>query len=176
LDLVDVLVRFGTTGRVGLLQRGADLRDLVAGYGMPWDIGRIGKRRRWPHLYSYGDAEFVVCICRIVTSISVQTWRGSVELPGDEGGGLQRAPACVTYRQMIDALERVGCAWEALPPIQGQCGLRTVPEKIEFVFTLDEGSEPVLHGAHSWAYSHECIDPGTAAREFPDGFPREGSA
>ncbi len=61
---------------------GASLSDIAAILGPPWDIGRVSKRRRWPHLFSYGgDAELCVCRCRRVTMISVQTWRKTVELP-----------------------------------------------------------------------------------------------
>jgi hypothetical protein len=71
MDVLDVVSEFGSTGRVESLHLGADLLALVAVYGIPWDIGRIDKRQRWPYLYSYGDVEFVVCRCRIIASITV---------------------------------------------------------------------------------------------------------
>jgi hypothetical protein len=176
VDVLDVLVRFGSVGGIGLLRRGAALRDLVAVHGMPWDIGRIDQRHRWPHLYSYGDVEFVVCRCRIVTSVSVPTWRGTVELPWAETGGFQSVPVHVTYRRLVDGLAAAGCRWEPLQPVVGQSGLRTLPERIEFVFVTDEGPEPLLHGAHSWSLAHDCIDPAEAAARFPDDFPAERPA
>ncbi|MQY05010.1 hypothetical protein [Actinomadura macrotermitis] len=167
--MLDFLVRFALTGSAGLLRLGAPLRDLVAEYGGPWDIGRVGKHDRWPHLYSYGDVEFTVCRCRMVTHISVPTWRETVELPP----GLGTVPATVTYRQLTEALSAAGCAWEPLPPIPGQCGIRAMPERIEFVFVTEEEPEPLLHGAHSWFLPHDCIDTATAAARFPDDLPPE---
>ncbi|MCO5994977.1 hypothetical protein [Actinoallomurus rhizosphaericola] len=101
MDVLDVLVEFGSTGRVGSLHLGAGLHELAAVYGMPWDIGRIDERHGWPCLYSYGDVEFVMCRCRIVASITVQTWRGTLELPG-EGADTSAVtlPALVTYSQL----------------------------------------------------------------------------
>ncbi|WP_346119697.1 hypothetical protein [Micromonospora coerulea] len=97
MEALDVLAAFGSTGRVGLLHPGARLREVVAAYGMPWDIGRIDKRHRWSHLYSYGDVEFVVCRCRIITSVTVQTWRGTVELPSQaQSGEVIALPARLT--------------------------------------------------------------------------------
>ncbi|GAA4621245.1 hypothetical protein GCM10023196_008380 [Actinoallomurus vinaceus] len=174
MDVLEILAEFGATGRVGLLSTGADLRELVAVYGMPWDVGRVDKSRRWPHLYAYGDVEFVVCRCRIVASITVPTWRGSLELPTGDGRAVV-LPAEVTYAQVVDALAAVGCAWEPLPPIPGQCGLRTCSreERIDFTFTTDDGPEPVLHGAGTWYHAHGCIPVEVAAARFPDDFPAE---
>ncbi|MGC5020645.1 hypothetical protein [Micromonospora sp. DT47] len=174
MQAFEVLTEFGSTGRVGPLHRGAALRELVAVYGMPWDIGRIDKSDRWPHLYSYGDIEFVVCRCRLVASISVQTWRRTLELPDPLGPGrFVTLPARVTYRQLLDALAAVHCQWEPLRPIEGQCGLRTLPQRIEFTFVSDDGPEPLLDNAGSWWHAHDCISLSAAAAAFPEDFPPE---
>jgi hypothetical protein len=176
MDVLDVLVEFGSTGRVGSLHLGADLQELVAVYGMPWGVGRIGKHHRWPHLYSYGDVEFVVCRCRIVASITVPTWRGALELPRAKAAtSAVTLPAQVSYSQVADALTAAHCPWEPLQPIPGQRGLRTQPkrQRIDFTFTTDAGPEPLLHGAGTWYYAHECISAATATARFPDNFPAE---
>jgi hypothetical protein len=176
MDVLDVLAEFGSTGRVGSLHLGADLQELVAVYGMPWDIGRIHKQHRWPHLYSYGDVEFVVCRCRIVASITVPTWRGTLDLPRMKTAtGAVTLPAQVTYSQVVDALTSAHCEWEPLQPTPGQQGLRTQPQgqRIDFTFTTDAGPESLLHAAGTWYYAHECISATTAATRFPDNSPAE---
>jgi hypothetical protein len=172
VHVLDALAEFGLTGRVGLLHRGASLRDLASAYGPPWDIGRIRSRNRWPHLYSYGDVELVMCRCRLVASISVPTWRDTVQLPPPGPGAPRTVPARVTYAQVVDALAAVGCPWEPLPELEGQCGLRTEPERIDFTFVID-GPQPVLYGAASSSYAHECLPPAEVAARFPDDFPEE---
>ena len=97
MEALDVLAAFGATGRVGLLHPRARLREVVTAYGMPWDIGRIDKRRRWPHLYSYGDVEFVT----------------------------------------------------------------------------DDGPDPVLHVASTWAHEHDCMPAAAVDAAFADDFPPE---
>jgi hypothetical protein len=172
MHVLDTLTEFGTTGRLGLMHRGASMRDLAAAYGPPWDIGRIRSTRRWPHLYSYGDVEFVACRCRIVTSISVPTWRGTVRLPDPGTGGAGPIPSRVTYDQMAAALTAAGCRFEPLPALAGQVGLRTEPERIEFIFVTD-GPEHLLDRAATWSYPHQCLSPAEVAASFPDGFPAE---
>lgn len=174
MHVLDVLAEFGSTGRVGSLHLGAGLQELVAVYGMPWDIGRIGKHHRWPHLYSYGDVQFVVCRCRIVASITVPTWRGTLELPRIKtADSAVTLPAEVTYSQVASALTAAHCPWEPLPPTPRQRGLRTQPQRqrIDFTFTADADSGPFLHCAATWYYAHECISAATAAARFTDDFP-----
>jgi hypothetical protein len=174
VEALDVLAGFGSTERVGLLHPGAQLRHVAAVYGIPWDIGRIDKHRRWPHLYSYGDVEFVVCRCRIVTSVIVQTWRGTVELPQDvHPGATIVLPARLTFDQVVDALGTASCSWEPLKPIEGQCGVRTLPLRVDFTFVTDDGPEPVLHGAGTWSLDHDCITVAAAEAAFADDFPPE---
>jgi len=174
VEALDVLAAFGSTGRVGLLHPGARLREVVAAYGMPWDIGRIDKRHRWPHLYSYGDVEFVVCRCRIITSVTVQTWRGTVEVPSHaQAGEVIGLPARLTFAQVADALAAADCLWERLKPIEGQCGLRTLPQRVDFTFVTDEGPDPVLHVAGTWTHEHVCMPVAAVSAAFADDFPPE---
>ncbi|NES29701.1 hypothetical protein GCE86_25665 [Micromonospora terminaliae] len=174
VQALEVLTEFGSTGRVGLLHRGAPLRELVAVHGVPWAIGRVDRSRRWPHLYAYGDVEIVVCRCRLIASISVQTWRRTLELPDPlRPGQVVTLPARVTHRQLLDALAAAHCQWEPLQPIEGQCGIRTLPQRVEFTFVTDLGPEPLLDGAGSWWHAHDCISPSAAAAAFPDDFPPE---
>ncbi|MFG3418189.1 hypothetical protein [Micromonospora sp. NPDC048063] len=174
MEALDVLAEFGATGRVGLLHPGAGLRGVAAAYGMPWDIGRIDKRSRWPHLYSYGDVEFVVCRCRIITSVMVQTWRRTVELPSEaRSGEVIALPSRLTFVQVTDALAAANCHWEPLKPIEGQCGLRTLPQRVDFTFVTDDGPDPVLHGASTWAHEHACMPSAAADAAFADDFPPE---
>lgn len=174
MEVLDILAAFGATGRVGLLHPGARLREAVAAYGMPWDIGRINRGHRWPHLYSYGDVEFVVCRCRIITSVMVQSWRGTIELPSQAQSGKVIALATrLTFAQVIDALDTAKCHWERLKPIGGQCGLCTLPQRVDFTFVTDDGPEPVLHSAGTWAHDHDCMPAAAADAAFADDFPPE---
>ncbi|MEV6374787.1 hypothetical protein [Micromonospora musae] len=174
MEALDVLAAFGATRRVGLLHPGARLREVVAAYGMPWDIGRIDKRHRWPHLYSYGDVEFVVCRCRIITSVTVQTWRGTIELPGPaQSGEVIALPVRLTFAQVADALAAADCQRERLKPTDGQCGLRTLPERVDFTFVTDDGPDPVLHLAGTWAHEHDCVAASAVDAAFADDFPPE---
>ncbi|WP_410819021.1 hypothetical protein [Micromonospora sp. 050-3] len=174
MEALDVLAAFGSTGRVGLLHPGARLRTVVGDYGMPWDIGRINLRHRWPHLYSYGDVELVVCRCRIITSVTVQTWRRTVELPSHaQSDKAIVLPARLTFTQVTGALAALGCQWELLKPIEGQSALRTLPQRVEFTFETDDGPDPVLHVAGTWAHDHECMPPEVVDAAFADDFPPE---
>jgi len=174
VDALSVLAAFGSTGRAGMLFPGARLREVAAAYGMPWDIGRIHRRRRWPHLYSYGDVEFVVCRCRIITAVAVQTWRETMTWPPPTKPGQNiTLPARPTFAQMVEALAAVDCQWERLEPSAGQCTLRTLPQQVDFTFATDEGTEPVLHAASTWSQNHDCIPATDVAKAYPDDFPAE---
>ncbi|MFC0030297.1 hypothetical protein ACFFMM_12285 [Micromonospora chaiyaphumensis] len=174
MEALDVLAAFGSTGRLGLLHPGVRLREVVAAYGMPWDIGRIHKRHRWPHLYSYGDVEFVACRCRIITSVTVQTWRGTVELPNQaQPGEVIALPARLTFAQVADALADADCQWERLEPIAGQRGLRTLQQRVDFTFITSDGPDPVLHAVGTSAHDHDCMPPAAADAAFADDFPAE---
>ncbi|MFJ1707639.1 hypothetical protein [Kitasatospora sp. NPDC088346] len=52
MTAVRTLAAFGSTAAIGPLRCGATLDDIAAALGPPWDIGRLSKRRRRPHLFS----------------------------------------------------------------------------------------------------------------------------
>jgi hypothetical protein len=84
--------------------------------------------------------------------------------------------AQLTFAQVVDALAALDCRWEPLGPIEGQRGLRTLPHRVEFTFVTDEGPEPVLHQAGTWAYEHDCIPATATAAAFAEDFPPEQGA
>lgn len=164
-----VLAEFGSTGRIGLLWCGASLTDIAATLGPPWDIGRVGKRTRWPHLFSYGDVELCVCRCRLVTMINVQAWRDLVELPDARTNTIAPFPGRMTYRQITTALDEAGCRWQ--PDLQqppGQTCLRTEPRGVSFTFRTDGGAEPLLEVVGVWISAHDC--PPVPLEHQDDGF------
>lgn len=90
MEILEVLTSMAKTGRLGPVFSGADWGDVTAALGEPWEIGTMGRNRKWPRLFAYGDLELSVCRCRKVSLICVQTWRDVVELPRQWSKG--RAP------------------------------------------------------------------------------------
>lgn len=139
------------------------MNDIVKTLGRPWDLGRISKRKRWPHLFSYGHVELCVCRCRTVTGISVQARHDSIELP-TRG----TFPARLTYGQITEALNEAGCRWQSEPKdAPGSLELRTQPAGVSFVFRTAESSTPLLEQAGVWINAHDCVPP-------PPGLPDDG--
>ncbi|MGP3921421.1 hypothetical protein [Nonomuraea sp. 10N515B] len=168
MTALDVLTGFGSTGRIGPLWCGASLTDISALLGPPWDIGRVSKRTRWPHLFSYGHVELGVCRCRTVTMLSVQTRHATVELPDAETSAITSFPARLTYQQLTAALETAGCHWQPVPGRSpGSAELRTHPAGVAFTFRTDDGPEPLLENAGAWLDTHDC-------RPLPPGHPDDG--
>ncbi|WP_432103226.1 hypothetical protein [Streptomyces sp. bgisy091] len=155
------LAGFGSTAAIGTLTCGAALDDVVAAFGPPWDIGRVGRRRQWPRLLSYGDAEFCVCRCRRVTLISVQTWRDVIELPVPGTRGLAVSAGLLTGADVMAGLGEAGCRLMPVtagqPP--GQSALRAEPTGVTFTFRSQDGSEPLLVNVGHWTVGHECVPP-----------------
>ncbi|WP_189776253.1 hypothetical protein OG288_14360 [Streptomyces tauricus] len=164
------LATFGSTGAVGPLRCHASLTDVAAKLGPPWGIGRVSKRRRWPHLFSYGDADLCVCRCRLITSICVQTWRDTIGLPHPRSGAINSHPAHLTHRQTTSALEAAGCRWQpvTLGQPSGQTALRTEPTGVTFTFRTEGTPEPLLESAGIWTGTHRCVPPAPDAPD--DGF------
>ncbi|MFH8469614.1 hypothetical protein [Streptomyces sp. NPDC017991] len=171
------LAVFGSTGAVGPLRCHASLTDIAAKLGAPWDIGRVSGRRRWPHLFSYGDVELCVCRCRLITSIRVRTWRDTIGLPHPRSGGVDSHPGPLTHRQMTSALEAAGCRWQQVtlnqPP--GQTALSTDPVGVTFTFRTAGTPEPLLESAGIWTSAHECVPPAPDAPDDGFGAATEGS-
>ncbi len=165
------LAEFGSTGAIGPLRCGASLKDIAATLGPPWDIGRVSKRRRWPHLFSYGDVELYVCHCRLITSICVQTWRDTINLPHPhQPGTIASHPGRLTHRQITASLEATGCRWQSVTPNQppGQTTLRTDPIGAAFTFRTADTPEPLLETAGIWTSALRCVPPAPDASD--DGF------
>jgi hypothetical protein len=164
------LAEFGSTAAIGPLRCGATLNEIAATLGPPWDIGRVSKRRRWPHLFSYGDAEFCVCRCRRITLISVQTWRDAIELPVPGTTTLATFAGHLTHHQVTAELDAFGCRLSPVtlhqPP--GQLALRVEATGVTFAFWTEDDSASLLKGAGHWITSHECTHPATDAPD--DGF------
>ncbi|MFE7619561.1 hypothetical protein [Streptomyces sp. NPDC057496] len=164
------LVRFGSTAAIGPLRCGATLNEIAATLGPPWDIGRVGKRRRWPHLFSYGDAELCVRRCRRVTLISVQTWRDAIELPVPGTAILATFAGPLTHTQVAAELGAAGCRPGPVtlhqPP--GQLALQVETTGDTFTFRAEADAEPLLESAGHWISGHECTPRATGAPD--DGF------
>jgi hypothetical protein len=162
-----VLAEFGSTGAIGPLRCGASLNHIAATLGPPWDIGRVSKRRRWPHLLAYGDVELCVCRCREVTTVTVQTWRDTIRLPHAGSAITTTHPGRPTHRQVVSALHETGCRWQPVtlnqPP--GQIALQTEPTGTTFTFGTANTPEPLLEKAGIWTSTHDCPPP---AGDTPD--------
>ncbi|MFI0724622.1 hypothetical protein [Streptomyces sp. NPDC021224] len=164
------LAEFGSTAAVGPLRCGAKLNDIAAALGPPWDIGRVSKQRRWPHLFSYGDVELCVCRCRRVTMISVQTWRDTIELPTSGTKSFATYAGPLTHAQVTAELNAIGCRFNPVtlhqPP--GQLALQAESTGTTFTFRTEADSEPLLDSAGHWISTHECTPP--EADDPDDGF------
>lgn len=164
------LAEFGSTGAIGPLHCGASLNNIAATLGPPWDIGRVSKRRRWPHLFSYGDVELCVCRCRLITSICIQTWHETVSLPHPQSGTIVSHRGHLTHPQITSALDATGCRWQPItlnqPP--GQTALQTEPTGATFTFRNAGTPEPLLEKAGLWTSTHNCMPPASDAPD--DGF------
>ncbi|MFI0943291.1 hypothetical protein [Streptomyces sp. NPDC021020] len=164
------LAEFGSTAAIGPLRCGAKLNDVVATLGPPWDIGRVSKRRRWPHLFSYGDAELCVCCCRRVTMISVQTWRETIELPVPGRRSLATSAGPLTHARVTAELSSIGCRFSPVtlhqPP--GQFALQAESTGTTFTFRTNDDSESLLDSVGHWITAHECTPPESDAPD--DGF------
>ena len=175
MTALQALADFGSTGTIGPLHCGASLNGIAEALGAPRDIGRVSKRRRWPHLFSYGSVELCVCHCRLVTSISVQTWQDSIDLPHSESKKIVSHPGHLTHRQVTSALEAIGCHWQPAarqqPP--GQIALQAEPTGATLTFRTADIPEPLLENAGIWTSTHRCTPPDLNAPD--DGFGAEQS-
>ncbi|MDX3231903.1 hypothetical protein [Streptomyces sp. ME19-01-6] len=164
------LAQFASTAAIGPLHCHATLNEIAATLWPPRDFGRVSKRRRWPHLFAYGDAELCVCRCRRITLISVQTWRDAIELPVPGTTTLATFAGPPTHTQVTAQLNAVGCRLSPVtlhqPP--GQLALQVETTGVTFTFRAEADSEPLLESAGHWISSHECTPPATDAPN--DGF------
>ncbi|OIJ94875.1 hypothetical protein [Streptomyces colonosanans] len=172
MNAIPVLAKFASTGMIGPVHCGASLNEIAAVLGPPWGIGRVSKRRRWPHLFSYGDVELCVCRCRRVTSMSIQTWRDRIELPQPGSKDAVSHPGDLTLAAVTAGLDAIGCPTQPVthhqPP--GQLTLRAEPFGATFTFQAHAVPELLLARVSSWTAVHDCTSP---AEDVPDdGFGR----
>jgi hypothetical protein len=170
MNILELLASFGLTGQIGPISPGASLTDLVDRLGPSWDIGRVSKRNRWPHLFAYGDVEFIACRCRIVTGVCIQVHRSliseldnSVKLPTPAGGMLMLVPGQLTFEQVTAGLDGAQCRWRLHPhDPPDQRTLLTEPANAWSVFVTDQGPAPILYSASVSGAPHECppVPPG----------------
>ncbi|MFJ6699864.1 hypothetical protein ACIQM4_27895 [Streptomyces sp. NPDC091272] len=158
MEILEVLTSMAKTGRLGPVFSGADWSDVTAALGEPWEIGTMGRNRKWPRLFAYGDLELSVCRCRKVSLICVQTWRDVVELPPSVVDGTGTFPAGLSHGDVISALDKAGCSWEPYAPLTfaDQCSLVVIPTAANFTFEIPEGQEPVLNVMGLPGDGHDC--------------------
>ncbi|MFI8086662.1 hypothetical protein ACIF6L_38500 [Kitasatospora sp. NPDC086009] len=169
MTALHALAEFGSTGAIGSLCCGARLNDIAVLLGEPHTIGRVSKRSRWPHLFSFGDVELCVCRCRRVTSMCLQTWRDTIDVPAPGSAIPASHPGRITIAQVSSALAAINCALEPVikqPP--GQMALQALSAGVTFTFTNSSGTEALLKAASVWTSSHECVAPANDAPD--DGF------
>ncbi|MCX4751064.1 hypothetical protein OG455_37130 [Kitasatospora sp. NBC_01287] len=158
MAILDVLTEVARTGRLGPVFIGADLSEVTAVAGEPWDAGSMSRRRQWPRLFGYGDLELSVCRCRRVNLVCIQTWRDVVELPPSLAGGSGTFPAAIGFADVVSALEQAGCPWQPHPSLTfgDQCSLVATPSATTFTFEILQGSGPVLNVVGLPGDGHDC--------------------
>ncbi|MER8186002.1 hypothetical protein [Kitasatospora sp. NPDC094015] len=166
MTIPSALATFAATAAVGPVRCGAQLGEPARLLGPPHSIGRVGKRRRWPHLFAFGDLELCVCRCRLVTSVCVQTWRDTIDLPGAPGALAGRP----TLTELTATLAAAGVAPAPLPHRDppGQLTLQVPSSGVTLVFRTRPDADPVLESAGAWAPPHRCAP--LAGGAMDDGF------
>lgn len=171
------LAALAATGKLGAVHVGVHLTEFVSAYGDPVALGRVSKKRRWPHRFGYGDLEMVFCRCRTLTSFTIPTWRGELELPGLDHCASRVVDTRITESEAIAALRGAGCVWDVVEyeTLRDQRTLQTTPladVRVDFVFTgrVVGDSPPLddwaLNQVDIWSLSHkECPEP---ERTLPD--------
>ncbi|MFB7222635.1 hypothetical protein [Streptomyces sp. NPDC056227] len=155
---LDILTEVAKAGRWGPVVTGADWNEVTTAFGEPRDVGTMSRRRKWPRLFAYGDLELSVCRCRKIVLICIQTWRDVIELPSSVPGETQVFPAAVTFQNVTQALDQVGCPWQpdASLTFGDQRALTALPSRATFVFEIVQGAEPVLNVVGLPSDFHDC--------------------
>lgn len=154
MELCDVLTELAWSGRLGPIFSGAAWETVVEAFGEPWDVGVSNRRSR---LLAYGDLELSVCRCPRIMLICVQTWRDVVEFPVGLVGR-QTFPGRPRYSEVIEALDRAGCAWQPYAPLtfDDQCAIQAAASGVVFVFEISEGEDPILNVVGPQPDEHDC--------------------
>jgi hypothetical protein len=79
----------------------------------------------------------------------------------------------LTFARVADALAAADCQWERLKPTEGQRGLRTLSQRADFTFVTEDGPDPLLRVAGTWAHDHDCMPAAAVDAAFADDFPPE---
>ncbi|WP_058041981.1 hypothetical protein [Streptomyces roseifaciens] len=174
MALLDMMAEVGTTGGIGVLRCGAPLADIAAVLGPAEDLGRIDEPHLGSHRFFYGDVEFIVCRCRVVSAIHISTWYDRpLKLPVPGANTVVSFPPRMTYRQVTSALDAIGCPWRLDTRVPDtQVTVLTEPAAdswASFTFASIETSddpaldEPRLYSVGAWTVLHECppisVDP-----------------
>ncbi|MFJ9947672.1 hypothetical protein [Kitasatospora sp. NPDC091207] len=156
MELLDVLTELAQSGRLGPVSNGATWDEVTAALGEPFEVV-IGKRRSWPRLFAYGDLELSVCRCQKIILICLQTWRDVIDLPIGLVGR-ETFPGKIKYADVIESLDRTGCAWQPYTPLtfDNQCSVQATASGVVFVFEIPEGEDPVLNIAGPQPDQHDC--------------------
>jgi hypothetical protein len=102
--------------------------------------------------------------------ITVQTWRDAIELPVPETKSLVTFAGHLTYAQVTEELDSIGCRFDpvALHQPSGQLALQAESTGTTFTFRTEAGSDALLDSAGHWISTHECTPPEADAPD--DGF------
>ncbi|WP_058043710.1 hypothetical protein [Streptomyces roseifaciens] len=148
MRVLDILIPFAQTGRIGAVRIGAQLKDVIVELGPPWAEGSSVGAGGVPYLYAYGCLEVATCHarCQMIESIVVQTDWVTMEWPSRESGRAERFPGGPTYSEVLRALSEAGCSWGVYEPLTlgDQCAIRVPASGAIFVFTTEDVEEPVL--------------------------------
>ncbi|MFD5266580.1 hypothetical protein [Streptomyces sp. NPDC058335] len=151
MTLTELLASVALTARLGPVHVDASWDDVTAALGEPRELLR---NRRGPRLFGYGGLEVLVCRCRQVRLMTVQTWTETVGLPAHPG----MFPGEPTEADVVAALDRAGCLWEvdSAHTFGNQRGLRVPATSARFVFVVPETGEPRLHSMGLPDNGHRC--------------------
>ncbi|QLE70348.1 hypothetical protein FGW37_00865 [Streptomyces rectiverticillatus] len=151
MHVLDILVPFARTGRIGAVRVGAQLRDVTRELGPPWAEGSSTGADGLPYLYAYGCLEIATCHahCQVIESIVVQTDQATMQWPSREPGRAESFPGYPTHREVVRALSETGCSWDDYAPLtcDDQCAIRVPASGAIFVFTTEDVEEPTLCNA-----------------------------
>ncbi len=167
MALLEMMAEVGATGGIGVLRCGTSLADVVAALGPAEDLGGLDEPRQGSHRFSCGDVEFIVCRCRLVSTISISTWHDSpLDLPSPESHAVVSFPSRMTFQQVTSALDAIGCRWwldTRVPDTQRT--VLTEPSAgtwSSFTFSTTDGGDgpvlddPRLYKVNAWDVAHEC--------------------
>ncbi|WEB44604.1 hypothetical protein MOV08_38515 [Streptomyces yunnanensis] len=148
MHVLDILIPFARTGRIGAACIGAELSEVIEALGPPWAWGSSTGADGLPYLYAYGCLEVATCHahCQVIYSVVVQTDWATMEWPSQEPGRAETFPGFPTYSEVLRALDEAGCTWETYAPLtcDDQCAIRVPASGAIFVFDTEDVADPLL--------------------------------